>query len=115
MSRLRTKLHDIFDACTWQGKYTGEAPAKSTDALYLWGAGEAEMASHFMKLLREESSAVRRALYLFEDDNGETRLAVTERTHENYDPRNVGKLTAEFMKGDKVDDYLRRLKEERGE
>ncbi|MEF3697060.1 hypothetical protein [Desulfolutivibrio sp.] len=92
-------LQDLFDACTWREKTFGELPKDPGSIRYLWRAEDAGFASLFFKsgLLTEETSAIRRSLYLGREPGGSWALCVAERTREDFDPKEVGRGITALM------------------
>jgi hypothetical protein len=94
-----TTLKDIFDACPWESKTFGELPGDSGLIRYLWRAEDAGFARLFFNsgLLTEETSAIRRSLYLGREPGGGWALCVAEKTREDFDPKEVGRGITALM------------------
>jgi len=94
-----TTLKDIFDACGWQHKTFGELPGEPGTIRYLWRAEDAGFAQLFFKsgLLTEETSAIRRSLFLGQEPGGGWALCVAEKTHEDFDAKEVGRGITALM------------------
>jgi len=92
-------LQELFDACPWREKTFGGLPADPGTIRYLWRAEDAGFASLFFKsgLLTEETSAIRRALFLGREPGGSWALCVAERTREDFDPKEVGRGITALM------------------
>ncbi|QLA16143.1 hypothetical protein [Desulfolutivibrio sulfoxidireducens] len=92
-------LKDLFDMCLWKSKTFGELPGDPGAIRYLWRAEDAGLAELFFRsgLLTEETSAIRRSLFLGREPGGSWALCVAERTREDFDPKEVGRGITALM------------------
>lgn len=105
-------LKDIFDACPWTAKTFGELPGDPGFIRYLWRAEDAGFAQLFFKsgLLTEETSAIRRSLYLGQESGGSWALCVAEKTREDFDAGEVGRGITALMDMGNLRSAIQRVK-----
>ncbi|MFW6324778.1 MAG: hypothetical protein ACOC0U_06920 [Desulfovibrionales bacterium] len=96
---MASKLMEIFNQCTWKTKYEGELPENSEEIRFRWREEDHEFAESFFSvgLFTEETPAVRRSIYIGEDETGTEVLCVREVTREDFDPKEIGKQFARLL------------------
>jgi len=103
-------LKKIFDACGWAHKRFEALPESIDNVRYLWREEEAPFASLFFTsgILKEETSAVKRSLYLGKDKHGAWALCVVEVTQEGFNPGEVAQKLYAMLDTSPLNDVLRR-------
>ncbi|MBT8763891.1 hypothetical protein KFV02_08095 [Desulfohalobiaceae bacterium Ax17] len=98
------KLKKIFDQCEWTEKYFEILPENRDEVRYEWLEEDADYARPFFTtgILKEKTSAVKRSLYLGQDENGAWKLCVREVTCDDFDPREVARGLVRMMDVSKV-------------
>ena len=93
------QLKEIFDQCDWAEKHFGSLPQNEDEVRYEWTEEDADYARPFFTtgILKEKTSAVKRSLYLGQDEDGAWKLCVREVTSEDFDPREVAKELVHMM------------------
>ncbi len=103
-------LKKIFDDCDWSRKQLNALPESMDNVRYLWREEEAPFASLFFTsgILKEETSAVTRRLYLGKDKHGAWALCVVEETQEHFNAGEVAQKLYAMLDGNSLCDVLRR-------
>lgn len=110
-------LKALFDACAWTRKTHGRLPEDLTTARYLWREEEAQVAGLFFSsgIMPEDTSAVRRSLYLGKEPSGSWALCVVEESQAGFDPKKVAQGLTGLFQLDHLRDTVRRATENSGE